>query len=811
MAFSFLSGSSNPSKGGNTGFSFLSDGGSDVARQVSNLQARLNAAGVQVPEQKSDEGLLTKLLDIIDRPRNALATGIKYATDTNPRTGFTQGLGEGITGKTRTTGSEFIKSDNKLLKAVGGFGLDVLMDPTTYVGGAAIKAAGTGLKAAGVGKALTALRGTQTAQKYVEPVLQGLGKAFIPNFGLPEEYSALKNQYKAFLNYRRGKALEKVADIAKRYGLNDAEAELVLVGRENPILLKGADQRVIDAAREFKRMFKAGIREEQAAGIKVSERPRYAPHVKVDTGEVVAPGRSTTPLRPSDKFTRSRTLEGTVEDINQAAGRQIFDPNIVTAAGVREYSRVGAVTTKQFIDRTLEQFGRKVKVGTKVGPDEGLYAFKDFQLYPVEDVAGNIHRGFTKNVPTWALPKEIANDLNTFYKTFANDEGTKAFLGMWDKLQTLWKGSVTSLRPSFHIRNFFGNVFNNWLAGVNDPSRYYKAAEIMAGREGSLQVGGKTLSNAEVMELFKKRGLAGTGQFYGDIRATVREALNQSRLTGAQKVAYNIRHPVIGGRAVGNTIEDNSKLAHFIDRLLKGDTPERAAQSVKKYLFDYTDLTPFEKNVMRRIAPFYTFFRKNAPLQFEQFLKQPGKYAAVGHAVANASEVTGQGKEQTPDWLREQMALPVGGNKYFTPGLPLGDLNKGASDLLGMITPALKLPIEFTTNRSLFNDRPIEEYQGQQVPLMGTNVPAKVAYAATQVGTVRDLRDLASMITNPGVKAKYPVLSSFIKEVDPQKQKLAELYNILDRLRAAQKKAEQEQGKRIPKLKEFALRGGGKR
>jgi hypothetical protein len=41
--------------------------------------------------------------------------------------------------------------------------------------------------------------------------------------------------------------------------------------------------------------------------------------------------------------------------------------------------------------------------------------------------------------------------------------------------------------------------------------------------------------------------------------------------------------------------------------------------------FDYSDLTPFERNVMKNVIPFYTFMRNNLPYQVQMALTQPNK------------------------------------------------------------------------------------------------------------------------------------------------------------------------------------------
>jgi hypothetical protein len=103
------------------------------------------------------------------------------------------------------------------------------------------------------------------------------------------------------------------------------------------------------------------------------------------------------------------------------------------------------------------------------------------------------------------------------------------------------------------------------------------------------------------------------------------------------------------GFAVGRTVENNARVAHYIDKIVKGggakgfspgalgkfedDLVLRSANSVKKYLFDYQDLSPFEQRVMKRFIPFYTWTRKNIPLQMETFITQPGKFVQAGRPL----------------------------------------------------------------------------------------------------------------------------------------------------------------------------------
>jgi hypothetical protein len=48
-----------------------------------------------------------------------------------------------------------------------------------------------------------------------------------------------------------------------------------------------------------------------------------------------------------------------------------------------------------------------------------------------------------------------------------------------------------------------------------------------------------------------------------------------------------------------------------------------ASQEVKAALFDYQDLSRFERNVMKRVFPFYTWTRKNIPAQLKTLVQNP--------------------------------------------------------------------------------------------------------------------------------------------------------------------------------------------
>ena len=135
----------NKLKGGSTGTS-----SPNLSKQIGNYKTRLTSMGKD-PEKatdkrnwlekalnlEEDQNILFDIFEIIDRPRNALFTAIDKAVQGES---FLEGLKEGITGETDTSGKDLLVNtfnmedeEGKLnLSDVLGFGLDVVGDPTNW-------------------------------------------------------------------------------------------------------------------------------------------------------------------------------------------------------------------------------------------------------------------------------------------------------------------------------------------------------------------------------------------------------------------------------------------------------------------------------------------------------------------------------------------------------------------------------------------------------------------------------------------------------------------------------------------------------
>ena len=189
--------------------------------QIENYKTRLQNIGEDPEEVTDDRNFLEKALnlekdqnvlfdifEILDRPRNALFTGIKSAQEGES---FGEGLKKGISGEEETSGKELLmdtfdmKDEKGKLNAVDvlGFGLDIVGDPTNW----ALPGAKS-LSDLGVDLAKKGLKGgAKVADKGVSVALKGLDKL----------------------------ELNKVAKAAKKAGFDDIDTFLKVNGIEEGI------------------------------------------------------------------------------------------------------------------------------------------------------------------------------------------------------------------------------------------------------------------------------------------------------------------------------------------------------------------------------------------------------------------------------------------------------------------------------------------------------------------------------------------------------------------------------------------------
>ena len=167
--------------------------------------------------------------------------------------------------------------------------------------------------------------------------------------------------------------------------------------------------------------------------------------------------------------------------------------------------------------------------------------------------------------------------------------------------------------------------------------------------------------------------------------------------------------------------------------------------------------------------PFYTFTRKNLPLQFENVVKQPGKFSGLERFM---QAVESMGMEGAPpanekylsDYIKNNTAMKINYNakdksyNYLLLGnwLPAYQafdfISQPTANMMGMLTPVFKTPGELLFNKSSFwkttldEAQDIEKFPGEKINFLGFNISKKTA---TFLKNFRILNDIDK--ANPGL------------------------------------------------------------
>lgn len=345
-------------------------------------------------------------------------------------------------------------------------------------------------------------------------------------------------------------------------------------------------------------------------------------------------------------------------------------------------------------------------------------------------------------VSAFFLPEEIGMRLNKLTTAFWADPATDVLFKYLDKYHMLWKGMATAARLPFHLRNFYSNIWLMYAADVAPvviPRRMEQAATLAASKyfpkmmPTIKRADGFVMSSKQILERAINDGvLVG---WMGSEMGSTWKAMSYFNKYGKLRAGLD---PIAWGRKLGSVVEGNARLALYIDRLIKGDSFQDAAQVVFKNLYDYSPvgLTLFEARFAKRAAGFYTWFKQNTVHMVETFLMKPHKFANTGKAYTLLYDMAPETREERvfkPEYMDENMWIRAGdwlpkmagqtGPLYYHIDIPPESLTifPGGDweQVLNLLTlEGLKPLIEVVTNRKTFPKfgMEIEKFPGQKVP-----------------------------------------------------------------------------------------------
>jgi hypothetical protein len=295
--------------------------------------------------------------------------------------------------------------------------------------------------------------------------------------------------------------------------------------------------------------------------------------------------------------------------------------------------------------------------------------------------------------------------------------------------------------PGFHSRNLISNTIMNAYAagmGVDGAVKYSSVAgKLQTGVVKKMMVNGREYTREQLIELAQRYGVIGSGTRTGQYLRAGEGATGK-----IGKAWMAIPH---GNRRIGETIENNARLAHFLWRLEDGWRPSEAAASVMKTLYDYSNIsdTRFQRRLTAYL-PFYSWLRLNTAANVEQLLTNP-QYISKPYKIAREVEAQTNPQGSPMDWIKERGAVGLGDNKWaafegFFPQLDITKVPRPMKAIEEGLHPIFKLPYEIGENKSLFTDREIAPPGSETKTLFGVKgVPKKLTHALSPLRPINEL------------------------------------------------------------------------
>lgn len=378
-------------------------------------------------------------------------------------------------------------------------------------------------------------------------------------------------------------------------------------------------------------------------------------------------------------------------------------------------------------------------------------------------------------------PHEVVNAIERVAEKFQTPESVETMLRGYDTIIRHWK-SLTLFHPAWMIFNMIGDVGNGISDGLNlrrffdhkqvrdamTVTRHFDDPEKIA--KLSFDINGQTMSGADLADHIVREGvidgtrLAETaGQLFLNGHATLPSSVMSGRFANLRRDALKSDYiatldamtlgrkaenldkikagaTVISDRIASNFIAPwfriNQKASNFVrtnmflSYLRDGYDVKSAARKVINSQFDYANATLVERDVFRRMFPFYSWMRNNGAYQIKKLFESPvyaAAYpkvqAAIEEAIAADDRVPLQ---QRPNWMRQQLALQIGKDPdhrfalMFGGGLPVGDVYQLLTPVLGpagvqdflryfvsATNPVAGAAIDLGTGRERFSGRTI--------------------------------------------------------------------------------------------------------
>lgn len=819
-----------------------------VQQQIDNAQARLASVGAGNQDQRNIFERATNLpegqnaffdvLELIDRAKQTVTNPIhSFVSDRDDRS-IGRAAWEGLSGQSKISGKDILTSsgmdkDRTLTKALG-FGLDVGLDPTTYIPGAAMARVGRGI--ASGAKAIT----PEPIQQAGRQASEAAGEMFNVRHGMdrtltgqgPRDLENVHRGYHDTQRYMSDKVQDRGIQAVRAAGGYEHGTD---VGR----FMEGVTTDVTPEVRRAAEILQAGnkVVSDYAlqSGVQLNRLENYMTHVPTKQGSELfrslhrggsETGTRQTIAQGGDDRILKRSLDMPVEEANQVLRNHykvdfdIFETNAFRASVIGQQRLINYTAVENAKKQILnnQNLARPIKPGetVRLGDNDAIIQPERYNFFKILSDTGEEFTAATRG-QEYLVTKAAKRFLDNANPKMSS-EGLQKFLNTYDKVHQMWKQTAL-FSVGFHLRNGIGNMYNMWVSGV--PLN--KIVQYQGKAIRDIRAKGRNLDE------FKRQGLMEESIYRQDFGVASPEKELMKRVQRADnRVSGRLRDPdtvdpTTGkakatpgsvmqapfdmSRELGLNIDLYNRYAHF--RYLREDqglTAAKAAERVREVLFDYSALTSTERQI-KRLVPFYTWMRNNIPFQLKNLAIRPRKASQTHKFIQTTYDLAGIDSDLVPEWVQDAFNPAISGDgkgsgQFAGLNLPISDLAALSSPprmATGALTPLVKLPVEWGTNYDTFRQRPIEQFEGQRGQTFG--LPAKLDHTLSQIGALRNLAGHTESITQGDagsvLKAGIP------RQHDAQQAEFFALLNELQKLQDAIRRYEQETGNRPPTINEL--------
>ena len=353
--------------------------------------------------------------------------------------------------------------------------------------------------------------------------------------------------------------------------------------------------------------------------------------------------------------------------------------------------------------------------------------------------------------------KHMAKIAQDYISKYTTEDGMSKLLTGFDKIQSMWKRWVTGKGPNvipYNARNLIDDNIRVIVGGgdiTKLPGDYELAMDMFKYEDLINKVGKKEalkqIDQTRAANFLKSLGVDSKNPIdelwrrsikngvYSDVSKSVvemdmgrpREVATALGREGKARPVEKIREKyddilTINGKAQRR--EQATRMATYFNFWRKEGVESAGIDAVQNISFNYNELSKAEREVFKRIIPFYGFVKNNIKFYMDLIKDNPEKlarYYNVYEGLQSGSQSKfGEDWEAMPDYVKDTLSIPFkkeGDELRYLSGINLGieglgDIpidQPGLGRAAGNLSPVLNMLMELTTGKDLFRNEDIME------------------------------------------------------------------------------------------------------